>query len=230
MSADINLRTRLKDLIETSEYESHRAVSQMAGLSHPQVSSIIRGDFDGKSGGPGVFGIHRLAQVLGTTVDYLLSDEPAETVNDIGDFNRIPREDVTFDRFLEDYERGGRTLAGLSHLKDHFDLYAVPDERAEMPKLLRLGRATLFAMRIGSTDISRGQREIRAASLAERSSMLEMHRRVDREGIVADTHFADHKAVTRPLHVRALSSRLGLKVDLPGGSHAVALRCAPIPV
>ena len=223
-------RERLAAAVDASGIPSHRKASELAGLSAPQVGAILRGEYDTSRAGPGVFGMHRLASQLGVTLDDLLAPADAHEPSDVSEFNSIPREEVNIDMFVECYERGGRRLEAIEHLHEHFDLYKAPTEEASVPILERLGRQTLFAMRIRTTNRTTGQRELNAVTPGERRMILAFHRRVMTESIVLDCAFANHKAVSQPVHVRALSSRLGLLVTAPSGQRYVAVRCAPIPV
>lgn len=223
-------RLRVEQRIKECGSPSHRQVSVDAGMSPPTVGAIVRGEFDASKGGPGVFAMKRLADVLDTSLDYLLVGEDAHQPRDISEFNHRPQSGVSADEIFEAYERGARRFSALEPFWDFMDLYAVPDDNADMPQILRLGKSQLFAMRIKSTSVSKAQQELRAASLRERRAIIDFHLRVKRESVVLDSHFVDHQAVTEPVHVRSLSARLGLLVALEDSTQAIAVRCRPIPV
>lgn len=223
-------RRGLQNAYELSEIESLRQVSALAGMSAPQVASILRGDFDESRSGPGVFGVYRMAKTLGVTIDELFEGEPARVPDGYSEFNQISRTDVCVDTLVEAFERSGHRLEGLDRFSEHFDTYYPSKVDAIVPKLRSLGRQTLFAMRIKTTSVSVGQRELIAATPQERRKILDFHAKVQAEGMALDCSFTDHKAVSQPIHVRAVTSRLGLLCHDQNGNKVIVIRCAPIPV
>ena len=230
LDVSVLFRKRIDEAFKKSGFKSKRQASLNAGMSPPQVGAIIRGEYDQSTSGPGIFAGYRLAKTLGVTVESLLEPHAAYQPKDKSEFNMIKREEVCVDLIVEEWERGAHKLQALNRLADHFDLYFAPQDDDITPRIARLGKNTLFAMRIKTTDVEVAQRELRVAEPSQRRGMLDFHRKVMAEQMACDCFFADHKLATQPARVRGLSQRLGLLVEGDRGEKLIVIRCAPIPV
>ena len=216
---------------ESSSFTSYRQLSLSADCSEPLVQQIIKGKFDGSRAGPGVFTLYRLACTLGLSIDSLLQSDLVPPQRDLSVFNDIKgRDPASFDTLMSTHWRGGGRLDAFDHVEDHFDLYAAPDDSENTPQIRRLGHRSLLAMRLETVDRVVAQRELDLLPEKTKSFTMSFHKQVMTQGICCDNTFLDHKLSTKPVHVRAGYSRLGLRVESPKGEALILIACKPIPV
>ena len=224
-------RQRFTRAFESSEFSSYRQLSLQAGCSEPQVQQIIKGKFDGSKAGPGIFTFYRVAKALGRTIDSFLDDDLTPPKADISAFNSPQeRDEASFDALMSTHWRGGGMLEAFQNVLECFDLYLPPTDEAFAPKIFRIGSQSLLSLRLETTDLTIAQRELERLRLQVKTETIDFHRKVMKEGIATSNTFLDHKLHSKPVHVRAGYSRLGLKVENRAGKDLVLIACKPIPV
>ncbi|GAA4218545.1 hypothetical protein GCM10022290_09300 [Sagittula marina] len=171
----------------------------------------------------------RLADALGTPLHQILKEIDCDPAGP-EDFNQPQSDGPSVNDFMEAWWRGDRQLAAFDQLQDFFDLYEPPTGTDEAPRIRRLGRKTLFCLRLGTTDRKKAQTELDAMDLRNIAMVRKFHDKTVLDGVAMDTVFLDQRLTTRPLRVRASYLRLGLHVVDQFGNAAVLLHCAPIPV
>lgn len=226
----IIFRQRLEEAFQASSFKSYRQASLAADMSEPQVQQIIKGRFDHSKNGPGLFAMKRLAQALGTTLSHLIEEGEVEAPEDPAIFNGTGDTDrPTIDEMMIRHVRGGGHIDAFKGAIEYSDIYRHPD-KSETPQIFRIGCKSLLGLRMGTTDRAEVQSEIDHMDIARQKDIKAFHQRVAKNGVALDSVFIDHKLRTRPLHVRAEYSRLGLLVVDQKGCEKILIHCTPIPV
>jgi len=220
---------RFRQAFEKSGYTSYSALSLDAGLSRPVTQKIISGQFNHSSNGPGVFSTKKLADAMGTTVAFLMSEDLHTDEQSQAFFSGAGRQKGMIERLMETHWRGaGRMEAFDQHIED-CDVYAIPNDPSDTPRILRVGMRTLFARRLGGPFLVDAQSELDAFSKEKKEDVTSFHLRVAKDGTAIGNSFLDHNLRTRPARVSASNIRLGLLVSDHRGQQSILLHAAPIP-
>jgi hypothetical protein len=225
----LRFHERFKAAFGQSGFNSYSELSRAAGMSRPVTQKIMSGAFNYSNVGPGVFSIKKLADAMGTSVSFLLGEDlPGDERSQLF-FSGAGRQKGTLERLMEIHWRGAGRLEAFDQMIEDCDIYAVPSDGAMCPKILRVGKRTLFSGRLGGPFLSDAQTELEAFSDEKKRDVLEFHRRTVREGTAIGNSFLDHNLRTRPARVNASNIRLGLLVEDHRGQSSILVHAAPIP-
>ena len=225
----ITLRTRIKDAFERSELPSYSALSRAAGMSRPVAQKLLAGQFDNSKDGPGVFSVKRMANALGTTVGHLLGEDLSSDIISQSFFTGTNRKKSVIEKLMETYWRGAGRYEAFDPLIEDCDVYSIPNADDLAPQIVRVGKRTLFAGRLGGPFQRDAQREIDQFAAEKKQDVLEFFGRVLREKTAIGNAFLDHNMVTRPARVSASNVRLGLLTQTAQGQQQILLHTLPIP-
>lgn len=227
----IQFRDAFEKAFRNSKFTSYRQLSLASQCSEPQAQQIIKGKFDGSNTGPGIFTMYRLARSLGISLDSFFQADLAPPTKNLDQLNNVHgREPTCYDALMSIHWRSGGRLEAFDEVQESFDLYAAPNDETIKPVIKRIGAEGLLCMRMQTTDISIAQRELDALPPQLRRQVLDFHRRVMTEGMCVENTFLDHRLKSKPVHVRAGYSKLGLRVEGQNDRPYVLLACKPIPV
>jgi hypothetical protein len=225
----INFRNRFQTAYHNSHYTSYSHLSREAGLSRPVTQKILGGQFDHSMVGPGIFSLKRLANALETNVGHLLSEDIATEPRTQAFFSGTGRKKSTMEKLMETHWRGAGRLEAFEQLVEDCDSYEVPHEDTKIPKILSVGKRTLFAGRLGGPFTFDAQSEINAFGTDKHEDMLNFFRRVAKEGTAIGNSFLAHSLVTRPARVSTPNVRLGLLTEDAVGRRSILIHAIPIP-
>lgn len=226
----LTFRDRFDAAFKNSNIESYSELSRKADLSRPMTCKILNGAYDHSKVGPGIFSVKRLADALNTRVGFLLAEDLATDSSSQNFFNGTSWQRGMLERLMETHWRGAGRLEAFSDFIEDCDLYEIPTDGQDTPKIKRVGSRTLFAGRLGGTFLRDAQRELDNMPLQTRLDAVAFHRRVLAEGTAIRNSFVDHKMVTRASHVRASNAGLGLLVTDNNEEQSILLHAYPIPV
>lgn len=229
LSQQARFTERFQQAYKSSGYTSFSELSRAAGMSRPVTQKIHSGAFDHAANGPGVFGLKRLADAMGTCVGYLLGEDLAIDSQSQLFFNGAGKAKGTIEKLMETYWRGAGRLEAFDKLIEDCDLYDVPEDGATAPKITRVGKRTLFAGRLGGPFVRDAQTELNNFSEEKRRNVIEFHRQVERDKTSIGNSFLEHDLVTRPARVSAPNIRLGLLVVDHREQQSILIHAAPIP-
>lgn len=225
----VAFRERFQAAFEQSSHSSYSELSRAAGMSRPVTQKIISGAFDHSTTGPGVFSVKRMAEALGTSVSFLLSEDVATDDQSQSFFSGTGRQKSVMERLMETYWRGAGRLEAFDQLIEDCDVYQTPTVDASGPIITRVGKRTLFSGRLGGPFVKDAQSELDGFADDKKADVLHFHRRVMHERTAIGCAFLDHDMVTRPARVSAPNARLGLLVEDHRGRQSILVHAMPIP-
>ncbi|UWQ77377.1 hypothetical protein [Leisingera sp. M658] len=220
---------RFQEAYERSGFDSRSELSRAGRMSRPVTQKILKGGFRNSPNGPGIFGLKRLADAMGTGVGYLLGEDLAPDTTSQLFFNGAGKSKGTIERLMETHWRGAGRYEAFDKLLEDCDVYEVPKEDATTPIITRVGKRTLFAGRLGGPFLRDAQAELDKFSEEKRMDVVNFHRQVAQNNTTIGNSFLEHDLVTRPVRVCAPNIRLGLLVHDHRGQPSVLVHAAPIP-
>lgn len=231
--SDFTLQTRFtkrfNDAFKRSGFSSYSELSRAGGMSRPVTQKIIDGGFDHSPNGPGVFGLKRLADAMGTTIAYLMGEDLTVDTQSQMFFNGAGKSKGTIEKLMETYWRGAGRYEAFEKLLEDCDVYEIPGEHDITPTIARVGKRTLFAGRLGGPFKRDAQAELNNFTEQKRLDVVKFHRRVAEEKTAIGNAFLEHDMVTRPARVCSPNIRLGLLVEDHRGHQSILIHAAPIP-
>ncbi|MFV1591177.1 hypothetical protein VWY73_01255 [Phaeobacter sp. JH20_12] len=228
-SLQVKFTERFQRAFKRSGFTSFSELSRAGGMSRPVTQKIHCGGFNDSPNGPGIFGLKRLADAMGTSVGHLLGEDIAIDVESQAFFNGAGRSKGTIERLMETHWRGAGRYEAFDKLIEDCDVYQIPTEGDTAPVITRVGRRTLFAGRLGGPFVRDAQAELNNFPKRKREDVLEFHRKVVRDKTAIGNAFLEHDMVTRPARVCAPNIRLGLLVEDHRGNSLILIHAAPIP-
>lgn len=220
---------RFQSAFKRSGFPSFSELSRAAGMSRPVTQKIYKGGFDYSPNGPGVFGLKRLADAMGTSVSHLLGEDLALDSESQLFFSGAGKAKGTIEKFMETYWRGAGRIEAFDKLIEDCDIYEVPEEGATTPIIRRVGKRTLFAGRLGGPFVRDAQTELDNFSEEKRLNVVQFHCQAARDKTAIGNSFLEHDLVTRAARVSAPNIRLGLLVKDHHEQYSILLHAAPIP-
>lgn len=228
-------RERLSDAFERSDFKSHRALSQAAGLGDSRVHRIIKGQFDDSKDGPGFFNVVRLCQQLSVTPDYFAGvqkwgSSEADTDESASIFierftqqgNRPSTKEVA-----RRYVRGGARVEAFTDLKDYYDLYEPPHEQTI--KVIHVGSKSLAGQRIGGSNPALLQACFDQAPDSLKAKIYDAQVKAFAAGYVCEPDYINEMYEPLPMQVKIDYLRSSMRVADADGREFLLLFAELIP-
>jgi hypothetical protein len=164
-------RQRLKRAINKSgQYSTDvYGLAEDAGLGRKTIYNMLSDkNLDNSSAGPGIFGMSRVALLLGTSLDYLAGQPVQEVVRSaptkqpykmrehiFGSLSAQEEEKhnaLSADRLLRTHLKSGGRVEAFAPWIDHCDCYCQPAADAQSLTVKFVGNSSLSALTMGSND------------------------------------------------------------------------------
>lgn len=160
-------RQRLQWAIENSPYkDSVQNLAIEAGLGSKTIYNMLRDErLDHSQHGPGIFGMGRIAALLGVPLDYFAPlkpfhikrpspDDPKEPLADhvaavLEGQSSAARDVLSADALLRLHTKSGRRIEAFDALLDRCDQYEVPKKDDAGLRLRQIGSRSLAAITMG---------------------------------------------------------------------------------
>lgn len=231
-------RERLSAVISASD--SYRddvwKLSTDAGLGRKTVYNILHDPkLDISTKGPGIFGMARVARLLGTTLDHLAGNAPpitsggrassllehaAQTIAAQASPERA--EELTSDRLLRLHAKSGGRIEAFSPFLSRCDQYHQPTPSDEFTRVKEVGEKSLSAITMGSSDVQTLQDALTHMQDKElQIRVLNDYRQAAQRGTLATLESLDIPMPNKPVKVKMDFVRTLLSVRDADGNNTI---------
>lgn len=207
-------RERFEAAFGASPYNSKTQLSKDSECSPSRAGKIIAGDFDHSKDGPGIFGVWRMSEKMGSSLNELL---PPTTV-------RVERPGLP--AFFARYRHGESHLSDFADILEFCDVYRQPKRGRCF--IEAVGPKSLLAEKTQVTDASIQQAEFDAWSPDRKDRIFQWQLRAWRAGVLAEPeHFnASYRAAGRRFQLSLL--RAACRVLTHDLKPRLLIYCEPI--
>lgn len=209
-------RARLLQAIESSDYsKSVSKLSKDSGLGAKTLSNVLNDErLDTAQHGPGIFGMARVCEKLGVSLDWLANVTPpikttfsaadmllahtrSAARGQIVDVNQAP----TPEAIMRLHMRTGGMLEGFNDVLEFCDVYAAPTDNCEEVEVISVGERSLSAITMETNEKQVLQSAVNAVDPI-REMLISDHREAVLKGCIASNVSLDQQMPNKPVRVK----------------------------
>ena len=211
------------------------SLARDAKLGKKTVYNMLHDDrLDTSNTGPGIFGLSRVAYLLGTSLDDLAGMKRGDRSVDMHSQRVLEHlllsvaknegRTISSDGLLRTYRRSGGQIEAFNDLLDRCDQYEIPKPDDTHPKVIAVGKYSLSAITMGSNS-----RELLETSLRDMSDQellrrtMHDYREASSRGTLVTLEERDIRMPSKPIKVKMDYIRTLLRVEDPNGKATLLL-------
>jgi hypothetical protein len=233
-------RKRLGTAIQSSEQYRDKiwALSVDAGLGKKTLYNTLNDEgLDVSQTGPGMFGMARVARLLGVSLDYLAGNAPPTNIerdressqalvqhitNALHSQASLPNVRVSADGLLRLYAKSGGKLEGFHQVMDQCDQYTAPEIREDHLTVIAVGSRSLSAITMGTNDRHLLQQALITVSDEPlKKRWLQDYRQANERGYLVTIEELNVQMPNHPVLVKMEFLRVLIAVDDHGGKRTI---------
>lgn len=231
-------RDRLGGIIATSDGYKDNVwkLSTDAGLGRKTVYNILNDTkLDVSTTGPGLFGMARVARLLGTSLDHLAGNAPPITSGShsssllehaahtiLTQSSPEKPEELSSDQLLRLHAKSGGRIEAFTHFLSRCDQYFTPEPTDTYTRVMQVGENSLSAITMGSADINTLQDAlIHMEDKSLQARVLSDYRQATQRGTLATLETLDIPMPNKPVKVKMDFVRTLLSVSDAKGNNTI---------